>query len=207
MSFDIDQLSNLDLDILKEIGNIGAGNAATALSTMLNKTIDMNVPEVKVIDLKEGSFFKDAETTVAGVYVEFYGDIKGTILFIIEEDTLGKMLSMLLPQPTELEIDKLSDVEVSALSEVVNILAGSYLMALNTFTGLRAYHTVPNLAVDMAAAILSVPIIEFSLYGDKAVFIESNLTDGTDNINNYFIFIPSVNSFPVLLQALLEVIK
>lgn len=203
MSFNIDNLTNVDLDILKEIGNIGAGNAATALSTMLNKPIDMKVPEVKVVNLKEAdSIIGNAESIVVGVYVEFYGDIQGTILFIIEGETLNKMLSMLLQEPVTIETDKLNEVEISALTEAVNIMAGSYLMALSSFSGLKALHRVPNLTVDMAAAILSVPIIEFSLYGEKAVFIESNLTDGTDNINNYFMFIPNISSYPVLLNAL-----
>ncbi|HOB19502.1 MAG TPA: chemotaxis protein CheC [Candidatus Atribacteria bacterium] len=193
----------IDLDKFKEIGNIGAGNAATSLSKLLNKRINMNVPEVKLINLENAvDIIGGAETLVAGVYVDFKGDIQGTILYLLDSTSLSKLLELLMNKETDTQISELNDIEASAIIEVANIMSGSYLMALSSFTGLKAVHSVPNLSIDMAGAILSVPVIEYGAYGDKTLFIESQLTDGTEQINNYFFLIPGITTCPVLLKAL-----
>ncbi|HPT79022.1 MAG TPA: chemotaxis protein CheC [Candidatus Atribacteria bacterium] len=203
MSFDVENLSVIDLDKFKEIGNIGAGNAATSLSKLLNKRINMNVPEVKLINLENAvDIIGGAETLVAGVYVDFKGDIQGTILYLLDSTSLSKLLELLMNKETDTQISELNDIEASAIIEVANIMSGSYLMALSSFTGLKAVHSVPNLSIDMAGAILSVPVIEYGAYGDKTLFIESQLTDGTEQINNYFFLIPGITTCPVLLKAL-----
>jgi len=203
MSFDVENLSVIDLDKFKEIGNIGAGNAATSLSKLLNKRINMNVPEVKLINLENAvDIIGGAETLVAGVYVDFKGDIQGTILYLLDSTSLSKLLELLMNKETDTQISELNDIEASTIIEVANIMSGSYLMALSSFTGLKAVHSVPNLSIDMAGAILSVPVIEYGAYGDKTLFIESQLTDGTEQINNYFFLIPGITTCPVLLKAL-----
>ncbi len=190
-------------DILKEIGNIGAGNAVTSLSKMLNRRVNMRVPEVKIIDFNEVEMVVGgAEALVVGIYLEFFGDIQGTILFILDSDSANNLLGFLIPNFVMGSRDGFSPFEASAMQEVGNILAGSYLGSLSTLTGLRVKSSVPALAYDMAGAIMSVPMIEFGQLGEQAFFIETVFKDGLDQIRGNFFLIPNADSYPIILKSL-----
>ena len=210
MNFEIESLDEMYLDVLKEIGNIGAGNAATSLSKILGKKIDMAVPKVNIIKFNEvEEIVGGADTLVAGVYLEFTGDIEGTIMFILDEKSTENMINILLNSiwvPTDNSKNKntkgLSEIEASALEEVANILSAAYLGSLSTLTGLKIMHSVPDIAFDMLGAILSVPMIEFGQFGGHALFIETELSDGSDYIKGYFFLIPNIESYPIILKSL-----
>lgn len=195
--------NEVHLDVLKEIGNIGAGNAATSLSRLLNRRVDMKVPEVKVIDFDEvETVVGGVEILVAGIYLEFTGDIQGTILFIMDRESANNLLTFLIPHHDRALPDLFSSLESSALQEVGNILAGAYLGSLCTLTGLKVKPSVPALAYDMAGAILSVPMIEFGQTGEQAFFIETVFIDGLDQIRGNFFLIPNMESYPIILRSL-----
>ena len=196
-------LDGAHLDVLKEIGNIGAGNAATSLSKLLNRRVDMNVPEVKVIDFNQVEMVVGgAETLVAGIYLEFSGDIQGTIIFILDRDSAINLLSFLIPDYTRSHQEEFSPLAISALKEVGNILTGAYLGSLATLTDLKVKPSIPALAYDMAAAILSVPMIEFGQMGEQALFIKTIFIDGLDEVKGYFFLIPNVDSYTAILRSL-----
>ena len=158
---DVTTLNAFHLDVLKEIGNIGSGNAATALAKLLGKKVDMKVPQIRIMGFSEiNETLGGAETPVAGILLGVLGDIKGFILFVLEQDAAEMLVNILMGrEPGEkVEYDELT---TSALKEVGNILTGSYLSALSALTGLKIKPDVPALAIDMAGAILSVPAIEF----------------------------------------------
>jgi len=202
MVFDINDLNNLHIDVLREIGNIGAGNAATALAKMLGRKVDMEVPKVRIVEFKDVSdILGGAEMSVVGILLNVHGDIKGNILFVLQIDAAHILVNMLLGKPLE-NIDDFNELEISALKEIGNILTGSYISALSALTGLDIKPSVPNMAIDMAGAILSVPAIEFGKVGDTVLYIETEFKEGANRVIGDFFLIPDVESYETMLKAL-----
>ncbi len=199
---DISNINSFHLDVLREIGNIGAGNAATALAKMLNKKIDMKVPQIRVMKFSEVSdVLGGAETEVAGILLGVRGEINGNILFVLDLLSARLLVNILMGNPANKEI-AFDSMECSALQEIGNILAGSYLSSLSNLTNLKIYADVPGLAIDMAGAILSVPAIEFGKSSDTALYIENEFTYGTDSVIGDFFLVPDEASYSRLLNAL-----
>lgn len=197
----IEDMNSIQLDVLKEVGNIGAGNAATALAKMLNKKIDMNVPKVDICEFKEvPELLGGAEKPVSGIYFHVGGDLTGNILFMLPIKSSKLLTNMLMGKQDDSEI--LDEIDKSALQEIGNILAGSYISSLTTLTGLNMKISIPSLTIDMAGAILSVPIIQYGQVGDKVLLIETEFHEGQEDIKGFFFLIPDIESFEVLLKSL-----
>ena len=199
--FNLNDVSEKYVDVLKEIGNIGAGNAMTALSQMLQCKVDMRVPQVRLLDFSEvGAIMGGEEKTMCGILLGVEGDITGSIMFLIELEAAKGLIKKLMMgyesgQPT------FDEMELSALKEISNIITGAYLNSLSTLTNLMIYPTPPSLAIDMAGAILSVPAIEFGIIGDHILLIQSQFYDDVE-IDGYFILIPDLPSYEKILSAL-----
>ncbi len=201
MTMDINNLNDLHMDVLKELGNIGAGNAVTALSRMVNKKIDMSVPKSKILDFNEVSeLVGGPEIESVGIYFELSGDITGSMLFMLNVPSAMSLVSMLMG--VEYTARNLDDIGRSALKEIGNILTGSYLSALSGMTRLKMHITIPALAIDMSGAILSVPAIQFGFMGDKVLLIETEFFEGNKVVKGDFFLLPDVDSFPILLKSL-----
>jgi chemotaxis protein CheC len=201
MPLTLDNLNSMQIDVLKEIGNIGAGNAATALSKMIAKRIDMDVPKVNILEFKDvAELVGGPEAVVVGIYFKVSGDISGSIMFLLDKNSAKFLISLLMS--VEDSSDELSEMEISALQEVGNILAGSYLSSLSSLTGLSLIVSVPSLALDMAGAILSVPVILFGQVGDKVMLIETDFIEGSQHVKGNFFLIPDEDSYEILLKSL-----
>ena len=195
----LENMSTTYFDVLKELGNIGAGNATTALASMLQCKVDMKVPQVRVLDFKDvGALIGGEEQEMAGVYLAVEGDITGSILFLVKKEVALHLVKKLMG---DMALDEFGEMERSALKEISNIITGSYLNALSTMTNLVIYPSVPDLAIDMAGAILSVPAIEFGIMGDKILLIESQISDDIE-IDGFFIMIPDMESYGKILKSL-----
>ncbi len=202
MPLNIDDLNKLQIDVLREIGNIGAGNAATALAKMLNKKVDMEVPKVKILEFMEVTdILGEPETPVIGILFRVTGDLTGDIMFILEYNAAKVLVNILLGNPAD-NCSEFSELELSALKEIGNILSGSYLSALSTLTNLKLLPSVPDMAIDMAGAILSVPAIQFGKVGDTVLYIETEFTEGSTKVVGDFFLIPDTSSYEILLNAL-----
>ncbi|MCR4936643.1 MAG: chemotaxis protein CheC [Lachnospiraceae bacterium] len=197
----IDDLSSQYFDVLKEIGNIGAGNATTALSTMLGEKVDMAVPKVRLMEFKDvGTTMGGEEQIVAGIYLVVQGDINGSIMFIQRRESAKNMISHLIGMASEDE-ENFSEMELSALKEIGNIITGAYLNSLALLTNLTIYPSIPDICIDMAGAVLSVPAIEFGTVADKLLLIETDFNDDK-NMSGYFILVPDAVSYEKILHAL-----
>ncbi len=197
----LEQVTESYYDVLKEIGNIGAGNAMTALAQMLQSKVDMRVPQVKLLNFSEvGEIMGGEEQIMAGVLLGVEGDITGSMMFMVEESSarhlIQKITMGMLPEGAEFE-----EMGLSAMKEMGNIITGAYLNALSTLTSLKIFPTPPALTVDMAGAILSVPAIQFGIYGDKILLIQSQFYDEVE-LDGYFILIPDMESYSKILTAL-----
>lgn len=190
------------LDVLREVGNIGAGNAATALSTLLNKPVDMAVPTVNLLPFEAiADRVGGSEAVVVAIFLRVEGDAPGNMFFIINREPARRILQGLLGFNAA-ENDDYSELELSALNEIGNILAGSYLSSLADFTGLNMQPTVPSLAVDMAGAILSYGLLQFGTMGDDALLIDTTFLEGHQDADGHFFLIPDPESFEKLFRAL-----
>jgi chemotaxis protein CheC len=194
--------ADFHMDVLKEVGNIGAGHAATALSRLLDKPVDMLVPTVRMVPFEEiSNSVGGPEQVVIAVFLRVEGETPGNIFFILTQESAKKMLINLVGIEVENE-DQYSEMELSALNEIGNILAGSYLSSLADFTNLYMSPTVPSLAIDMAGAILSYGLLQFGEMGDQALFIDTKFLDGVDEIEGHFFLIPDPESFQKIFSAL-----
>jgi len=199
---ELDSMNVVQYDVLKEIGNIGAGNATTALATMLQVKVDMKVPKVALLDFQElPEILGGAENIIAGILLTLSGNIDGMMMFVLERDAAHSMVNMLMGQDVPLDAD-FSEMETSALQEIGNIITGAYLSSLSNLTQMAINASVPYIAIDMAGAILSVPAIEFGKIGDKALLIQTEFGEKDTQVNGFFILIPTLDSYNAILTSL-----
>ena len=201
ISDDIMELSPVQLDALREIGNVGAGNSATALSQIINHRIDMNVPEVSIVPITDvPDLVCGPDVMVAGVFLRVYGAAPSNILFLLPQESAFYLVDMILGKPHG-ETKTLDFMDESALMEIGNILAGAYLNALFNLTKLSLLPSIPALAMDMAGAILSVVLIQLGQMGDHALVIETEFQADEDGIKGHFFLVPDPGSLDTILTA------
>ena len=199
--FSLDNMNDMYMDVLKEIGNIGAGNATTAIASMLGLKMNMMVPNVKLMEAsKLGEAICPEEETVVGIFLEVQNDISGSMMFLMRVPAAHFLVNSLMGRSMDYE-GEFDEMDLSAMKEIGNIIAGSYLSTLSTMTNLNITPSVPYIAVDMAAAILSVPAIQFGQYGDNALFIETEFGDEV-TMAGYFILMPDPESYTRILSSL-----
>ena len=203
----MERLTQDYFDVLKELGNIGAGNATTALAELINCKVDMSVPQVKLLEFSElGDFVGGEETVLVGIYLGVEGDISGSMMFTLPEKSglhlVNKMMSGMLGIPEKpMEEMEFGEMEVSAMKEVGNIITGAYLNALSSLTSMMIYPSPPQLGIDYAGALLSVPAAEFGINGDKILLIQTKFFDDID-LDGFLILIPDMDSYEKILHAI-----
>ncbi|MCI7351003.1 MAG: chemotaxis protein CheC [Ruminococcus sp.] len=198
----IDDLSSMHLDVLKEIGNIGSGNAATSLSEMLGIMVDISVPNVKLLGFDEAvQFLGGPEQIAIGMLVRLTGDISGMMLYVIQEAFAANLAKAIMGKEN-LSIMALDEMDTSLISEVGNIMSASYVNAISSLSGMFIDISVPSLCVDMVGAILSVPAIEFSKIGDKVLFIDDSFIMGDNEVRSNMILVPELDSLNKLFSVL-----
>lgn len=196
---DLKSVSAQYMDVLKEIGNIGAGNATTALASMLQCRIDMAVPEVKLIEVDElAESLGGKERVMTAIFLEVEGDITGDIIFLLEKGSASFLVSKLMGM--EVNADGFSEMELSCIKEISNIIAGSYLNSLSTLTNLKIYPSVPHLQMDMVDSLLHSPM-SGAKDNDQILFIQTEFTDDIQ-LGGYFVMIPDTESYGKILGAL-----
>lgn len=204
----LDKFSNVHLDVLKEVGNIGAGHAATALSTLLNKKIDMRVPHVRVVSFDEMMDMAGGpDNIVASVFLRIEGDAPGSMFFVLSLEQASAFIEQMIGDVDfSFEEPPYNELAMSALQELGNILSGSYLSSLSDFTSLDLYPSVPALSIDMVGAIISFGLIELSQVSDYAIVIDTALDDDdvsvSESINGHFFLLPDPDSFEIIFRAL-----
>lgn len=197
-----DKLNTMHLDALREIGNIGAGNAATSLAGLLNNRIQMTVPRAGVLPLKDmASLVGNEEDPVACVEFTVTGPAPSKILFLLNEASVYLLIDLLLGRPRG-ATTALDEIGSSVLTEVSNILTGSFLNAFADFTHLNFKPTVPAFAFDMLGAVLSSAFLEGGYFSDRALVIETRFYGEEITIDGHFFLIPEDRALGKILQSL-----
>lgn len=200
-NYSLVEINEKYVDVLQELGNIGAGNATTAIASMLSIRVNMNVPKVELLEVsKLGVAICPEDEIIVGIFLEIQMDIEGSMMFLMRLDSAQYLVNKLMMRDASYQ-GEFDEMDLSALKEIGNIIAGSYLSALSTMTNLVISPSIPYLAVDMAASVLSVPAIEFGQYGDYALLIQTEFGDEV-MINGYFILMPEQQSYDKILKGL-----
>lgn len=194
--------TDLELDALKEIGNIGAGHAATALSMLLNKTIKINVPKARIVPFDEVcNSAGGPENIVVGIFLRITGHINGNILIMMSQEDANIIANMLLHQANSRSESPI-EMQKSALLELGNILGSSYMVAMSDFAKIPIKVSVPSIACDMAGAIISFPLSLYGYMGETAFLIDTEFIEGLDGTKLHFFLIPDDESLKLLLEAI-----
>lgn len=202
------KITDMHLDVLKEIGNIGAAHAATSLSKLLDRKIEMLVPKVSLVSFDEMfELAGGAERIVAGIFLRIQGDLSGSMFFVLPIDSANQFIRRLIDDETfDFNTMPIPDMGISAMQELGNILSGSYLSALSDFTGLNVYPTVPSLSVDMVGAIVSFGLIEVSHYSDEVIVIDTRIeeegSNGNSTVDGHFFLLPDPESYVTVFRSL-----
>ena len=195
-------LSPIHLDVLKEIGNIGSGNAATALSQMLNTPVDMNIPVVKILDISElADTLGGPENQVVGILFSLSNEFEGMMMFITEKQFAHLVLNVLMGKKFD-KFEDLGEMDISAIKEVGNIMVSSYIRAISQITNMGIGLSPPSIAIDMAGALLNVPAVEIEKYGDKALFIQDGFINNNNKVTSYLLLIPEVGYLQKIFKIL-----
>ena len=197
-----EQLNDEQIDVLREIGNIGSGNAATSLATMLGRQIGISVPTVRLLDHQTVSeMLGGPENTLVGLLLSLRGDVTGMMMFLLEKDFAHLVLNTLMG----VELNSFDDVDemgVSALQEIGNIMAASYVNAISQLTGMIIDISPPDICIDMVGAMLSVPLIHYANVSDKIIFIEDRFSSGDHHAESHILLMPEVESLSNIMSRL-----
>jgi len=202
------RITSMHLDVLKEIGNIGAAHAATSLSSLLGKKIDMRVPKVEMVSFDDMMELAGGpENVVTGIYLRIEGDLTGSMFFVLPIEQSNRFIRNLIHDDSfDFQSPFISELGISAMQELGNILSGSYLSALSDFTGLKIYPTVPALSVDMVGAIISFGLVELSHISDYVIVIDTAILEDdlpdTESVRGHFFLLPDPESFDSIFKSL-----
>ncbi|MFX3674083.1 MAG: chemotaxis protein CheC [Paenisporosarcina sp.] len=202
------RITSMHLDVLKEIGNIGAAHAATSLSSLLGKKVDMRVPKVEMVSFDDMMELAGGpENVVTGIYLRIEGDLTGSMFFVLPIEQSNRFIRNLIHDNSfDFQKPPISDLGISAMQELGNILSGSYLSALSDFTGLKIYPTVPALSVDMVGAIISFGLVELSHISDYVIVIDTAIVEDdvpdSESVRGHFFLLPDPESFDSIFKSL-----
>jgi len=200
---DAQKLTDLERDALREVANIGAGHAATALSQMTGRKIMIDVPEVAVKRLEEAAdLIGPPDTVIAAVLMHMMGDLTGRTLLVFPETSARGICSILLRRPEP--PDGFSEMQRSTLKETGNILCSAYLNALSDFMGMMLVPSVPALVIDLAGAVLTTAYLNFGHARDYVICVETSFrVEGSDEkLQGQFILMPDVAALTAIFDAI-----
>ncbi len=199
---DYTEMDPIHLSVLREIGNIGSGNAATALSAMLDRPVNIGVPRVEIMDYAEiTELLGGPEEKIIGMLITLSDDINGMMLFLLKRDFAHVTINDLLGVELN-DYDELDEIGKSMLNEVGNIMSGSYISALASFTNLKINISTPSLTEDMLGSILSVPAIHFADISDKIILIGDGFDVGDNCSSNTILLMPDIKSLDKIMESL-----
>ncbi len=201
MALDFDNLSELQLDAIQEVGNIGVGNAATALSQMVNKKVEITVPYVRIASITEvADYTGGAEAVVVATYVKVLGDVNGYMALIFDEQSTKRLISLLTNKENPIDLN--DEMSESVVKEIGNILSSNFMIALASMTKLITSPSVPALAIDMGGAIMNSIVADTVVTADFVVIIDTIFSIEGETITGNFIFIPTPTSLSLILSSL-----
>ncbi len=199
---DIRKLKALQLDALREVANIGAGHAATALSQMTGQTIMINVPQINIAAIEDiPNQVGSDEEPVAAVLMKILGDLTGLALLVFPQPTALRLAGLMMKKEG---LKELGEIEQSAIREAGNILSAAYLNALSEFMGMILLPSPPSLAIDMSDAVMSATFLEVAQGAEYVFCVETefHLKELNESLRGFFLMLPDLGSLTAMLRAI-----
>ena len=199
---DIRKLKALQLDALREVANIGAGHAATALSQMTGQTIMISVPQINIAPLEDiPNQVGSDEEPVAAVLMKILGDLTGLALLVFTQPTALRVAGLMMKRENLTELDEIGK---SALREAGNILSAAYLNALSEFMGMILLPSPPSLAIDLSDAVMSATFLEVAQGAEYVFCVETEfqLKELNETLRGFFLLLPDLGSLTTILRAI-----
>ncbi|MCI8334618.1 MAG: chemotaxis protein CheC [Lachnospiraceae bacterium] len=197
-----EDMENHEIDVFREIGSIGIGNAATALSQVLGVKVSMKLPRVSIEGYNEAvALIGDPEEIVAAVLVEMSGDVRGIMLYMLKLDFINAILGRLMGKYID-DYSQIDELSASALEETGNIIISSYVNAITKLADIEVPLSVPSVAVNMLGGILSVPISMFGEVTDKLMLIQGEFLIGDTQLKGELLLLPDIESLNFLMKKL-----
>ncbi|MGN1350235.1 MAG: chemotaxis protein CheC [Anaerovoracaceae bacterium] len=196
------KLNEIQLSALGEIGNIGSGNAATALSSMLDKPVEIEIPKVEILNFDDCmNLVGGPEEIVSAVLVTLSRDINGMMLFIQQEEFLDSMLTVMLGSGIG-SFEEIDEMGVSAVKEMGNIMLSAYVNAISQMTGLTIEISIPSHTINMAGGVLSVPAVQMAEETDYLLLIHGNFVIDEKKVKSNIFLVPDMESLNIILDNL-----
>lgn len=197
-----EDLNLQELDVMKEIGSIGTGHAATALSKLLQREVRITIPKVQILDF-DGAVKRigKEEEIIGATLVQMSGDLDGLMLFLYDKRFARKMLKKLLQTEYE-DFDAMDDMAFSALKEVGNIIICSYINAFSQLVHVDLHLSVPSSTVNMLGGILTVPMAEFGYESDKLMYSNADFLMDGKSLPSWLLMLPDIHSLNTILEKL-----
>lgn len=197
-----EDMDDISKDMMREIGSIGTGNAATALSNLLGAEVKMTIPDAAIRGYDEAvNSLGDPEEIVSGVLVQMSGDVSGVMLFVMKQDFINEVLANVLDKRIS-DFSELDEMEISAVTEVGNIIISSYILSLSRLADMEIALSVPALAVNMLGGILTVPMAELGYESEKILMITGKCVIGGRHVESNLLMLPDIKSLNYLLDRL-----
>lgn len=196
------EMNAMKIDMLKEMGSIGGGNAATALSSMLSAKVNMTLPRAEILEFNEAlEKLGDPESVVAAVLVELTGEIQGITLFIVPQEFSDEVLFRMLGK-TRVELLEMDEIDSSVITEIGNIVISSYATALSSLTNVEVELSVPQFTVNMLGGVMSLPIAMMGQHSDKIMMVTGEFSIDGKALNSGLLLLPDVVSLDILMKKL-----
>ena len=198
----LNELDAMHLDVLREIGNIGSGNAATSLSSMLNTTVEIEVPTISLINYENVSQYlggKDRE--VIGLALGLEADIEGVMLHVVQLKFAARIVNAFYPKEIQ-GLNDINDMDLSAVKETSNITTAAYVNSLAAMTNTFINITPPLEYLDTVENVLKHASDRFDAIGNQVIYIDENLFLGDTQVNSSMILILQMDSLKKLFDKL-----
>lgn len=200
-----EEIKEFELDIIREVSSIGTGYAATSLAGLLNCRVRMTIPDINILGYDETiDKLGDPEEAVAAVLTKMSGDMEGIFLFLLRLDFINSVLGTIMGKRIE-NYDELSEMEVSALTEIGNIIISSYVNAVSSIASMEIELSVPCISINMLGGILSVPMAQFGYETDKLMLIDGKLVVDDQKLDSTLLMMPDIRSLDELMKRLEKV--
>jgi chemotaxis protein CheC len=201
---ELPDLKERQLDALREVANIGAGHAATALSQLTHRRSMISVPKITITPLSEVPGLVDNERdVVAAVLMHMLGDVTGRTILMVPVENARLLCDLLLKREPG-ETKTFEEIEQSTLKEAGNIVGGAYLNALSDFMGVMLLPSVPNLVIDLSAEVLTKTYLSAGPEREFVLCVETNFhfEEADDKLQGHFLLLPDVASLQVIFDAI-----
>ncbi|MCX9013972.1 MAG: chemotaxis protein CheC [Candidatus Methanoperedens sp.] len=193
-------LSDFHFDALKEVGNIGIGHATTSLSQMVNRRVDISLPDLKLIPFSEVSPLVKKEDPVVGIVLELKGDAEGYLLLLLSKNDAKSLIKLIVGEVSD--NDSFDEMEESVLKELGNIMTGTYVTALSDFLGLSLGLSTPSQVYDMADAIVNDAIGSMNTDASEILFMNTEFMVKSEQLDGKLLIFTDSSSISRILDAI-----